>query len=400
MPRWSFLSAALIGAALVSGSAGAQAIRFDPHVDLPPSAASPDWKGDVDTNSQFDIERARRGGLNAVGLALFVPQGARDPATLAEAKWALRARYEAVRAIVATHPAKVGLAASPGELRRLVSAGKLAIVETLLNAWPFGDDLNEIDRWAARGVRIFGFVHAGNNQFADSSRPSSARGDKPGENGGLSPLGRAAVARLNDLGVLIDVSQLSEQAFAQVLALSRAPVIASHSALRSRVDAPRNLDDAQLDAIKAKGGVVAIVAFSPYLHIDSEKTRTAIQDLRKEFGVSEAGSEVAPGRRAEYQQRLAQLRSAEPRASVAELVETIDYAVKRIGIDHVAISSDFNHGGGVTGWSDVGQTANLTGALQARGYSPAQIDLLWGGNLLRVWQAAIDARDPQYRSAG
>ena len=153
------------------------------------------------------------------------------------------------------------------------------MVESLLNAWPLGTDLAAFDQWQARGVSIVGFVHAGHNQFADSSRPSLQRGDRPAENGGLSPLGRQAVKRLNDLGVLIDVSQLSDAAFDQVLTLSRAPVIASHSDVRTLVDSPRNLTDAQLDRLKAHGGVIGINAFSAYLRARSPKTLQAVAEL-------------------------------------------------------------------------------------------------------------------------
>lgn len=391
---------ALAVLALAVSPAAAQTIVFDPHIDLPASAASPEWNGASDPNSQFDLERARSGGLTVAGLALFVPQGEPTPAALTEARWGLLARHAAIQAIAAGNPQRAELATSPAEVRRVVGAGKLAIVETLLNAWPLGEDLDEIDRWHGRGVRILGFVHAGNNQFADSSRPALPRGEKPDANGGLSSLGRAAVKRLNDLGVLIDVSQLSDKAFDQLLALSRAPVVASHSDVRSRVAVPRNLSDEQLDALKANGGVVAINAFSAYLLPRNAEASTAIAALDREFGVAPQGNPpLTAARQAEYTRRYYALRATEPKATVSDLVDAIDYAVKRIGVDHVAISSDFNHGGGVTGWAHVGETANVTAALKRRGYSDGDIAKLWGGNLLRVWQAAIEARDSAYRPA-
>lgn len=395
------VSRILLAATLTLGAlpAAAQSIVFDPHVDLPASAASPDWNGASDPGSQFDLDKAKRGGLTVAGLALFVPQAERTPAALTEARWSLLARYRAVQSIVVANPARAELAASPADVRRIVASGKLAIVETLLNAWPLGDDLDEIDRWHARGVRVFGFVHAGHNQFADSSRPALPRGEKPDENGGLSPLGKSAVTRLNDLGVLIDVSQLSDRAFEQVLALSRAPVVASHSVVRGRVDVSRNLSDAQLDALKARGGVVAINAFGAYLLPRSAEANQAFAALDREFRISPQGNPpLSAARQAEYSRRYYAIRATEPKASVSDLIDAIDYAVKRIGIDHVAISSDFNHGGGVTGWADVGETGNVTAELRRHGYSQGDIAKLWGGNLLRVWQAAIDARDPAYRA--
>ena len=235
---------------LIAAPLGAQTLTIDPHLDLPKSAAEPGWSGRSDPSSQFDLERARSGGLNAAAIALFVPQGPRDPSSLAKAQGELRARNASIHAIVDRNPDRAALALSPSDVRTIAAGGRFALVESLLNAWPLGDDLNQFDYWYARGVRILGFVHAGNNQFADSSRPALEFGDRPQENGGLSPLGKAAVKRLNDLGVLIDVSQLSDAAFDQVLQLSRAPVIASHSDVRSLVNTSRNLTDAQLNALQ------------------------------------------------------------------------------------------------------------------------------------------------------
>lgn len=354
-------------------------IVFDPHVDLPASASSPDWTGARDATSQFDLDRAKKGGLTAIGLALFVPQGERTPSAEREARWSIAARYAAVRRLIDANPGRVALALSPADVRKAAAEGKLAIVETILNAWPIGDDPAAFDRWYARGARIVGFVHAGHNQFADSSRPASARGERADQQGGLTALGRASVGKLNDLGIVIDVSQLSDKAFDQVLALSRAPVVATHSDLRTLVDNSRNLTDTQLDAIKANGGVVAINAFGAYLHPEHATGSTA----------ANLPGEAAP---ADHAKRHDAIPAQQPKATLAELGSAIDYAVKRIGIDHVAISSDFNHGGGIVGWNQVGETGNVTAELKRRGYGDADIAKLWGGNVLRVWQAAIDAR--------
>ncbi|MGH6616875.1 dipeptidase [Sphingomonas sp.] len=388
----------VLSALLTTTPLAAQTITFDPHLDLPKSATEAGWTGLADPWSQFDLDRAKAGGLTTAAIALFVPQGTRDPASLAGAQRDAVARDAAIHAIADRNPTRAAFARSPAEVRRIVASGKFAVVESLLNAWPLGDDLDAIDRWQARGVSIFGFVHAGHNQFADSSRPALQFGDRVAEHGGLSPLGRQAVKRLNDLGVLIDVSQLSDAAFDQVLTLSRAPVIASHSDVRALIDNPRNLSDAQLDALKAKGGVIAINAFSAYLRARSPETLKAVAALQAEYGLSPtSGVTLSADKQVEYDHRYHDIVGKEPKAGIDNLIDTVDYAVKRIGIDHVALSSDFNHGGGVTGWSDVGETANVTAALKRRGYTPAQIDKLWSGNVLRVWQAAIDARDPAYR---
>ena len=249
-----------------------------------------------------------------------------------------------------------------------------------MNAAPLGRDLLLLDAYYKSGVRTFGFVHAGHNDLADSSRPIGH--DKPVEHGGLSSLGEEAVARLNKLGVIIDVSQLSPEALLQTVRLSKAPVVATHSAIRALVDSPRNLSDQELDAIKANGGVVQIVAFSYYLKAppgDLLKTNKQLvakykkdsRDLTKE----------------EDDELHRELYAAAPRtATVDDLVNAIDYAVRRIGIDHVGISSDFNHGGGIIGWKDASEALNVTEVLVRRGYTEDQIAKLWGTNFLRAFR--------------
>jgi len=388
-------AAVLLMTLLAATPLAARTIVFDPHLDLPTSATAAGWTGRNDPSSQFDLERARKGGLTTAAIALFVPQGTRDATSLAAAQQAFTRRDAAIHTIADANPKLAGFARSPADVRRVVASGRIAIVESLLNTWPFGSDLDAFDRWQARGVSIIGFVHAGNNQFADSSRPSAPLGDRTGENGGLSQLGRQAVARLNDLGVLIDVSQLSDAAFDQVLSLSRAPVIATHSDIRALVDTGRNLSDAQLDALKSNGGVIGINAFSAYLRARSPQTMQAISALQAAYGLSPTGgAALPPARQAEYDRRFHETVGKEPKATVEDLMQAVDYAVKRIGIDHVALSSDFNHGGSVIGWNDVAESANVTAALRRHGYTPAQIAKLRGGNVMRVWQAAIDARAP------
>ena len=199
----AFASLALL---LTSAPIAAQTIVFDPHLDLPKSATAPGWTGRADPTSQFDLDRARKGGLTTAAIAVFVPQGTRDASSLATAQRDFVTRDAVIHAVADRNPDIAAFARSPADVRRIVASGKFAVVESLLNTWPLGDDLDAFDRWHARGVSIVGFVRAGNNQFADSSRPSLPLGDRAGENGGLSPLGKQAVKRLNDLGVLIDVS--------------------------------------------------------------------------------------------------------------------------------------------------------------------------------------------------
>jgi membrane dipeptidase len=237
-----------------------------------------------------------------------------------------------------------------------------------------------IDLYFSSGVRTFGFTHAGNNDFADSSRPIGD--DKPGEHGGLSPIGREAVDRLNKLGVIIDVSQLTPQGVLQTIKLSKAPVVATHSAIKALVDSPRNLSDLELDAIKSTGGVVHIVAFSYYLKAPPLDLHKKYRELAGRYK-----QDTRDLTKEQDDQLHRELYALAPKdATVSDLVNAIDYAVKRIGIDHVGISSDFNHGGGVIGWKDESEALNVTKELVRRGYAEDQIAKLWGGNFLRVFR--------------
>jgi len=323
-------------------------IAFDTHLDLPfdYSGAAADGK------TQFDLPKTARGQLKGAALAVFVPQGQRTPEGYAKARADADMKYALIKAVAGENADRAALAYAPEDVRRIAGQGQFAVVVSLLNAYPLGTDLAQIDEWYKRGVRLFGFNHAGHNQWSDSSRPSKPLGNGLEEHGGLSELGKQGVARLNELGILIDVSQLSTPAFKQVLSLTKAPVIASHSGIRAIVDATRNLSDEELDLLKRNGGVVSVVAFSNYLRTPP-----------------------------------AQAEGAQP-ATVAQLVDAIAYAVKRIGVDHVGIASDFNHGGGVTGWQNEGEAQNVTAELLRRGYSERDIAKLWGGNFLRVWGEA------------
>ncbi len=374
------------------GAVHARILPFDAHLDIGTDFDSAAEPASVDGKTQFDLPKAARGGVKAVGLAVFAPQEAESDESLAKARAVADAKHRIITGLAERYPDRVGRATSPEQVRSITASDRLAVVETAVNGGAFVATLDDLDAWAARGVAIFGFVHAGHNRLADSSRPSLARGETAaGRSGGLSPLGKQAVARLNRLGVLIDVSQLSDAAFEQVLALSKAPVIASHSDLRALVDNSRNLSDAELDRLKANGGVIAINAFGAYLRPRDPAFAAKLDALKREFGLSDGGNApLSPERAADYDKRYHDLRATEPKPSVADLVAVVDHAVKRIGIDHVALSSDFNHGGGIVGWQDEGEAGNVTAELLKHGYDEADIAKLWSGNLLRAWQEARD----------
>jgi microsomal dipeptidase-like Zn-dependent dipeptidase len=372
---------------------------LDNHLDIPFEFGSGELDAAKDGTSQFDLPKAEQGHLKGAVVAIFVPQGARTDEGYRLAAEKGQQKLAILKAIATKYPQRVAIAESPEELKSIESSGRFAIVLSILNGHLIGKDLSQLDDWYRQGVRIFGFNHAGNNDLADSSRPNLLRGDKLDEHGGLSPLGREAVKRLNDLGIVIDVSQISGNALAQVLERTRAPVVASHSNARGIIDHPRNLDDKQLLAIKRNGGVIAINAYSSWVRPLPPEAVAKGNEIRRKYGVpeektvagiqplSEAGVKVlAPEQFTEYSKEFHAV-TGDPayRATLEEYVDQIDYVVKRIGIEHVGISSDFNHGGGVTGWKDVSESANVTAELLRRGYSEEDIAKLWGGNFLRVW---------------
>lgn len=366
---------------------------LDSHLDIPLDYGTGPHDPGVDGDTQVDLPKLERGGVDAAGFAVFVPQGPRTPEGFAEARRQAETKLAAIHAIAERYPARATLALSPDAVVAARKARKIAVIPSFLNAYSLGKDASAIDAFQARGVRLFGLVHAGNNDFADSSRPAPGTGE---EHGGLSPLGREAVGRLNRLGVLIDISQLTKAGALQTLALSRAPVVASHSGVRGVVDATRNLSDEELDALAAKDGVIQIVAFKSYLVRPPADYADKVRALRRTFGLSEAFEKPADGtgalsaeKRLDYTHRLGDLLRD---ATVADLADSIDYAVRRIGIDHVGIASDFNHGGGVTGWKNAGEAFGVTRELVRRGYTQAQVEKLWGGNFLRAWRGAEAAR--------
>lgn len=369
-------------------AAHAAALVVDAHCDLPPSFATEKNDPGVDGKSQVDLPKLERGGVDAVVLALFAWQKARTPEEDSIAIATGRDKLAAIRRAVEWYPGRIGLARSADELQALAAAGKRAAVVGVLNATVLGSRAELLDEYYAAGLRQLGFVHAGHNAYADSSRPQAKNGDGATLWGGLSPLGRAMVPRLNDLGVIIDVSQLTTEGLRQVLELSRAPVIASHSAVRARVDNPRNLSDAEMQAIAARGGVVHIVAFSSYLLPPTPEFERTLAALRAKYGVADdAGvARLDATRGAAYQGEYLGLLRGLPRADVGNLVDAIDYAVKRIGVEHVGIGTDFEHGGGVTGFANEGEAGNVTRELLRRGYSSADVARIWGGNWLRVFR--------------
>ncbi|TBV11424.1 membrane dipeptidase [Stutzerimonas kirkiae] len=385
-------------------------LSFDSHIDIPAHFGGEGSEAYRDGSSQFDLVKAGKGRLSGAALSIWAwpefwtgPNSPHRPTPgfIEAARHEQEVRYRIISGIAKDYPDQAGIAYSPADFRRLAHEGKFAIVISMLNAYPLGDDVASLDTWANRGLRIFGFNYVANNSWSDSSRPMPFFGDSPDEHGGLSDLGKQAVRRLNDLGVIIDVSQMSSLGLEQVVDLTRAPIIASHSSVRGLVDLPRNLSDRELRLIRDTGGVVHIVGFSSMLRPFSKDTLAKVNTMRASFGLPEVQNlaqasmpadpvfSIWPEQRfGEYAGQLYAILETDQRASLKEFVDAIEYAVKKIGIDHVGISSDFNDGGGVIGWESVADNRNLTAELIQRGFSDEDIAKLWAGNFLRVWELA------------
>jgi membrane dipeptidase len=367
-----------------------QILKIDAHTDvLLPGA--PELNYSPGHTSRTDLDNLRSGGIGAVAFAIAVGPGPRTTEGTKAARAEADAKLAWIQSYVKEHSDAVAVALSANDIEQIHAAGKVAVIESFLNARSIGNDILAIDSYYGQGVRLFGFTHAGNNEWADSSRPT---GEPAIEHHGLSPLGKRAVARLNKLGVIIDVSQLTPDGVLQVIALSKAPVIASHSDVRALVDNSRNLSDAELDAIGRNGGVVHLTAFNPYLRPLSADFDAKAAVLRQKFGLppttrhgpigAEEGIDTLPADK--LRAFMTEFRGLMPKATLDDYVNQIDYIVKRIGIDHVGVGTDFNHGAGIVGFNDEGEAPNVTREFLRRGYSEDDIRKIWGGNFLRVFR--------------
>ena len=367
---------------------------IDTHVDIPLTYMTEIDPGEA-TDLQVDLGKLTAGGLDAAFFIVYTPQGELTADGYAAASKIAETRISAIQALNKKYYNQVELAKTASDVRRIIAGGKHAVLVGMENAYPLGESLDEVPRWAERGVRYMGITHFGHNQFGDSSNANPERDNGPRHNG-LSELGRSLVLAMNEAGIMVDVSHAGKETMMQAADLSRAPIIASHSGVKAIADSARNLDDEQLRKIRDVNGVAQIVALDAYVKHYTAEQDAFQEDLKKEMGLDtpEARSMMSDAVQADYENRLKGMWKIEPRASVADFVDHIDHAVKIAGIDHVGIASDFDGGGGIDGWEDASETQNVTAELVARGYSRADIAKIWGGNLLRVMEAAEKGKTP------
>ncbi len=382
--------------------AQAQAIHdrvlvLDAHADIELPDSPSRYAGD-DGVSRVAPEKMRAGGVDAVVMSVAVGPGPRDADGYAAARATAEGELAAIHALVADPSSNSVLARSAGEVVSAHDQGSIVLILGFQNARILGSDVAALDGFFDAGVRVFALTHMGHNDFADSSRPvyngATSSYEDDAEHGGLSPLGIEAIQRINALGGVVDVSQLSRQATLQVLELSSAPVIASHSNVQALSNVRRNLSDEELDRIGELGGVIHIAAFGGYLFDSSnEELDRRIIEARRSAGLPDEYDypyelywEIE-----EFEAQQAYVGAISAilgPGSVETLIDHIDYVVARIGIEHVGIGNDFNHGGGIKGFDDASGALNVTLGLLERGYSAEDIEKIWGGNFLRVFRAA------------
>jgi membrane dipeptidase len=370
-------------------------LTFDAHADIE-IPGKPSMYVGADGLSKVAVEKMHQGDLDAVAMAVAVGPLPRNKEGFAEARRIADEKLAAAVALTESPDQPIQLVKTSDALVAAVGDGQRAIVLSFQNALIFGDDVAVIDGFYDQGVRIFALTHMGHNEFADSSRPlfnaETGTREAPSEHGGLSPKGRAAVQRFNELGAVIDISQLSKTAALEVISVSRTPVIASHSNARALTNVSRNLSDAEIHRLAQGGGVIHVAPFAGYL-FDSQNPEidAGIRALRRKAGIDEDYLypfelywEIEDASiKTEF---LTGVRGLLGPISLDTMLDHIDHIVALVGVEHVGIGTDFNHGSGIPGYIDASDSLNVTLGLLKRGYSESQIRKIWGGNFLRVWR--------------
>lgn len=335
-------------------------------------------------SGKMDFPRMKEGGLDAEFFAVFLSQRQLTPEGYQNAYELADRTIDSMYAACDRYPDLAEIATKPDDAYRLEKEGKVAAFLGMENGYPIDHDLGRIEYFYDRGVRYITLCHTRNNQICDSSTDTTKWN-------GLSPFGEKMVAEMNRLGVMVDVSHISDSSFYDVLRITKAPVIASHSSARAVCNSPRNLDDDMLRALKKNGGVIQICILDSYLREYPEKD-AAYDSLEAVWGDFDKITDSA--KRAELRRDYYAIRDKYPStASVTDIVDHIDHVVKTIGIDYVGIGTDFDGGGGVIGCNDVTQFPNITRELVRRGYTEPQIRKIWGGNIMRVFRNVIAAAE-------
>jgi len=363
-------------------------LTIDTHDDIPFNFAT-ESVDPLDANRQVNLNKMREGGLDVAFFIVFVGQTARTQENYAKASTDAMIKFNAIHRMTdEMYPEQIELAYTADDVRRIQESGKLVAAIGIENGYVIGQNLSLLEKYHELGARYITLAHGGHNDIADSATPNAGLGDDVSEHDGISDFGAEVIQEMNRLGIMVDISHVSKQAALEAIALSQAPVIASHSSTLALADHPRNMDDETMMALKERGGVIQTVALGAFVKTQPPEQIQARDALWTDMGIRN-GREVrglSGERLTEYERRMGEINTRWPAANIQDFVDHIDYAVNLIGIDYVGISSDFDGGGGIVGWSDASETLNVTLELLRRGYNQDQIEKLWGENLLRVWK--------------
>ena len=335
-----------------------------------------------DRGGKLDFPRMEEGSLDAAFFAIFLGQGQRNPEAYQNAMERADRIFEMVHTMLEENDAHAELALTPDDAYRLKKKGKRAIYLGLENGYPLGLDVSLVQKYYDLGARYITLCHTRNNDICDSSTDPGGP-----EHGGLSEFGKQVIKEMNRIGMMVDVSHISDQAFYDVLEITTAPVVASHSNARAVCNHPRNLDDDMLLALKENGGVIQLCLLGSYVkemepNHEKEAARLA---LREKYNNFENLSDEEMDKAREEWHAINQ-KYPDELATVSDLVDHVDHIVNLIGIDYVGIGSDFDGGGALEDCYDVSQMGNISLELVRRGYSKKDIEKIWAGNFMRVFR--------------
>jgi len=360
-------------------------LTLDSHTDTPMDMLR--WNADISKDlsgcawdGKVDLPRMQTGGLDAVFFACWVGQGPRTPEGNHKANDKVNQMIQAIHNAIEANSDRAELALVANDALRIAKSGKHAIYIGIENGYAIGRDLTEIERFYNLGARYITLCHVKNNDICDSSNDTT-------EHNGLSEFGRKVVQEMNRIGMIVDISHVSDKSFYDVLEVSSVPVTASHSCARAVCDNPRNLSDEMLLALAQKSGVIQVAIYTEYVKTpepdpEREAAEKALDEKYPNYDQM-TEEEKKPILEEHYA-----LREKYPLklATVSDFVDHIDHIVKLVGIDHVGIGTDFDGGGELDGLKDVSQMPNITKELLKRGYSKKDIQKIWSGNFLRVFR--------------
>jgi membrane dipeptidase len=363
--------------------------NIDTHNDTPMLMQNKDWNiaeehsvNDIKI-SRFDLPRMKKGGLDGAFFAAFVAQTERTEEKYKIAQQEADNMIKAVKDVCKANPSVIRAATAPEEAFSNREKNLLTAYIGLENGFPVALDITNIKKYYDMGVRYITLCHTKNNDICDSSN------DTP-EHNGLSEFGKKVIKRMNELGMIIDVSHISDKAFYDVIELSRVPVVASHSSARAVCDNPRNMTDEMLLKLKENGGVIQMCILSEHIKTPPKNPQREndLAALEKKYGKF---NEITD--RAILDKYYAEWDAKYPGdlATVKDFVDHIDHVVNLIGIDYVGIGTDFDGGGGLRDCKDVSELPNITAELLRRGYNKDDLKKIWGDNFMRVFRQVVKA---------